>query len=237
MIKVRAIITGAGTGIGRAAAIELSRLGCQLVLVGRRLNLLQETAEECAANGSLVLPHSADISTEEGRESVLEAAKGLPEGVEPVLINSAGLAIFGPLHEMPSSNIERLIRINLTAPIELARTVLPWMLESGGGRIVNVSSMAATHALPGCAVYAATKAGLVQFGRAVLAEYRRQGILVTTVIPGATDTPLWDEQGFCPDRADMIPAEAVGKLVAQVVTADRNMVVEEVTVMPVKGIL
>lgn len=235
--RIRAVITGGGTGIGRAAAIELSMRGCELILVGRRLEKLQEVAEECAGNGSMVLPHVADISTKEGCQSAIDAARALSGEVQPVLINCAGMAEFGRMHEMEADNIEAQIRANLVGPIELAHAILPWMLEAGAGRIINVSSMAATHVLPGTAVYAATKAGLLQFGRALMAEYRSQGILVTTILPGAVNTPLWDEQEFVPNRDEMIPADTVGQFIAQIVTAPKNMVVEEMTIMPVKGIL
>ncbi|MBX3118715.1 MAG: SDR family NAD(P)-dependent oxidoreductase [Fimbriimonadaceae bacterium] len=233
----RAIVTGAGTGIGRAAAIELSMRGCELILAGRRIDKLHEVAEECAGNGSVALPHAADISTAEGCDSVIQAARDLPGGIEPVLVNCAGAAAFGPLHEMSQESIEVQINTNLAAPIELTRAILPWMLESGGGRIVNVASMAATRVLPGSAVYSATKAGLLQFGRVVLQEYRDRGVLVTTVLCGAVDTPLWDDLEFSPNRNDMIPVDMIGKVIAQVVTAQRNMVVEELTVMPLKGVL
>jgi NAD(P)-dependent dehydrogenase (short-subunit alcohol dehydrogenase family) len=154
---------------------------------------------------------------------------------EPVLVNAAGVAEFGDFSEMSLASVEGQVQTNLMAPLVLCHEIIPWMLASGGGRIVNVLSVAATHAFPGAVAYGAAKAGLLMAGRCLAAEYRRHGIRVTSVLPGATDTPLWGAGG--PDRADMLAAQAVADLIADIVDMPSDRNVDEITLMPPKGIL
>ncbi len=179
-----------------------------------------------------------DLRSPRLSEKIVNVARSPEDAlVTPVLVNCAGVAIFGPYAKFEERDIEETIQVNLLAPMLLINEVLPWMLERGRGHIVNVLSVAAVETLNGAAAYSASKGGLLAFGKGIAAEYRRSGVRVTSLIPGATDTPLWDVQGFQPPREDMLSASALGKIVADIVTTDEYRYVDEIRVMPEKGLL
>jgi NAD(P)-dependent dehydrogenase (short-subunit alcohol dehydrogenase family) len=138
---------------------------------------------------------------------------------------------------MPLEAIEQTLKINLMAPIYAIHAALPWMLEAGGGKIVNVLSIAAVHTFPGSGAYAASKAGLLALGRSVAADYRSQGVRVTAILPGSVDTPLWEGKSFVPNREDMLTREAVAETIRDVVLMPQDRSVDELLLMPPKGIL
>ncbi|MEQ1935393.1 MAG: SDR family NAD(P)-dependent oxidoreductase [Fimbriimonadaceae bacterium] len=226
-----AIITGASSGIGRAAAIELARRGVSVALLGRRRDALAEVKSLCP--GSSVWEIELN-SPPEIAALVTELRSIAPAG-SVGLVNAAGVAQFEDFEKgEPAHQIET----NLTAPLNLIREILPWLLSNGTGhRVISVSSIAAVHAFPGAATYSATKAGLLAASKCLNAEFRSRGIHFTTIIAGATDTALWDDKHFVPKREDMLRPEAVGELIADLLLAPPDRAIDEVTIMPPKGIL
>lgn len=229
------IITGASSGIGREAALALSAPGHQLVLAARRQQLLLELLEECLDRGGAAHTVACDVSKVDDCRMLVEDARRIAGAATPVLINAAGVAEFGDFSEMPVASIENQIQTNLVAPLYLCHEVIPWMLESGRGQIVNVLSVAATRAFGGAVAYAAAKAGLLAAGRCLAEEYRRKGIRVSSILPGATDTPLWAGGG--PSKSDMLPASAVAQAIADIVALPEDRNIDEILLMPPKGVL
>jgi short-subunit dehydrogenase len=229
-----ALVTGASSGIGREAAILLSRAGCVLLLTGRRFEALEETARQCEGGATVFAGDLADpgFAAELAAEAAQAAAGGLP-----ILVNAAGCAHFGPTHEMEAGRVREQLLVNLLAPIQLVQAMLPWMLPRGGGDIVNVASVAAVHAFPQAAGYVASKHGLLGFSRSLAAEYRERGLRVTTILPGSTDTPLWSVQSFRPEASDMLPVSAVAEAICDAALAPRDRSYDEIRLMPPKGIL
>lgn len=228
-----AIVTGAGSGIGRATALALAKRGWVLFLAGRRLEPLQETAEAC---GSGAVAVRCDVTSASDRAALVEAASAGKAGTA-ALVNAAGRAAFGPLEEVSEDALVAQFDTNLVAPAALCRAVLPWMRESGRGRIVNVLSIAARHVFAGAAAYGGSKSGLLQFGRSLALEVRAEGIQITAVLPGATDTPLWDTAGGSPDRRQMLRPEAVAEAIADVLDLPDDRVVEEIVLTPPLGVV
>ena len=235
-MKKRVIVCGASSGIGRAAALALSKTDCELVLAARRRVLLDELVSQCQANGATAVGIPCDITQFLECEALIKEAKALGPA-EPVLINSAGVAEFGDFASTPVASIEGQIHTNLLGPLFACRAAVPWMLEVGQGHIVNVLSISASLVFPGAAVYSASKAGLLMFGRILAAEYRKQGVRVTTVLPGATDTPIWNVQTSAPSREDMLTPEAVAEVLRDVILLPSDRNVDEITIMPPKGVL
>lgn len=221
------VITGASSGIGAATARMLA--DHRLILVGRNRERLESVANE--TNGHAIV---ADLTEPAGLEAVAQSVGNEAGG--RVIVHAAGVAQFGASTEMPWETIQSQLDINLIAPLRLTLRLLPWLL-GGSGQVVNVLSIAATQTFPGAAGYCASKTGLLAAMRSLSAEYRKEGLRVTNVIPGATDTPLWDGGSFVPDRKDMLTAEAVASCIADVVRAPSDRNFDEITLMPPKGIL
>lgn len=180
------LITGAGSGIGRALAIEGARLGFDLILVGRTQAKLEATAALIPDAKTTILP--ADITKVQGRAAIVGAAGGRLD----ILINNAGTLKVGHFSEMDDAALESMISTNLSAPIALTRDMLP-ALTAAGGRIVNVGSVFGDIGFPFFAGYSATKFGLRGFSDAIRRELSGTGVHVTYIAPRATHTAAEEE--------------------------------------------
>jgi len=175
------LITGAGSGIGRALAIMGARLGYGLILVGRTESTLSETAEACDSTKLRLVV--ADVTSAKGRALIVdEAGQSLD-----ILINNAGTLSVGHFHDMSDADLERMTATNLLAPMALTRDLLP-ALEKAQGRIANIGSVFGDIGFPFFTGYSATKFGLRGFSDAIRRELSGRGIGVTYIAPRATHT-------------------------------------------------
>jgi NAD(P)-dependent dehydrogenase (short-subunit alcohol dehydrogenase family) len=179
-----AIVTGGGTGLGAATAAELARRGARVVITGRRLEKLEASATRIRDAGGEVICAPGDIAKPADVErAVNQCLDGF--GRVDILVNNAGQhARFRHTHEVAIDEFDACIAINLRGPFLAARAVLPHMLEAGGGRIVNVASMAGSVGLRYAAPYSAAKGGLIELTRALAVEYASRGIIATCIAPG-----------------------------------------------------
>jgi len=185
----RVLLTGAAGGIGAATALQLARAGAQLVVADRNGAALQKLCDEIHVHGGKAQPMVADLAGSPGRQALAEAATERLRGVD-LLVNIAGLLDFAPFEAEDPAVIERLMQVNLIAPIQLTRMLLPAMLRQGSGRIVNVGSTFGSIAFPYFAVYSSSKFGLRGFSQALRRELDGSGVGVTYIAPRATRTPL-----------------------------------------------
>ncbi|MGB8962545.1 MAG: SDR family NAD(P)-dependent oxidoreductase [Pseudonocardiaceae bacterium] len=183
------MVTGGSSGIGAAIAEGLAAAGCRVVVLGRDRDRLDALARRTGARALV-----ADLSTPDGLSRAAEAAAEVD-----LLVNSAGRGWTGDLAAMTPPEIDVLVALNLSAPMQLTRAALPGMRQRERGHLVFVSSIAAV-GVDGEAVYAATKAGLRAFAASVRHEVTGQGIGVTTLLPGAVRTPFFDHRGLPYDR-------------------------------------
>jgi short-subunit dehydrogenase len=182
------LLTGATGGIGRAIARSLNARGADLVLTGRRRGVLEELRTELGERARVV---PADLAGP-------EAAAGLAEhaGQIDVLVANAGLPGTGRLEDFTPEQMDRTLDVNLRAPMQLTRALLPGMLERGNGHVVLISSLVGKVPAPWSSVYCATKFGLRGFGFALREELRGTGVGVTTVFPGfIRDAGLFADSG------------------------------------------
>ncbi|WP_329285686.1 SDR family NAD(P)-dependent oxidoreductase [Streptomyces sp. NBC_01455] len=195
-----AIVTGAGSGIGRATAIALAEAGAHVLGVGRRKDALEETA--LAHSGIAVLP--LDIREENAADRVVATAVERWGRID-VLVNNAGATAVMPLAESDRSVITSLFDLNVTAPSMLAHAALPHLRDSSGS-IVNVSSTYGHRPLAGGAHYAATKSALEQLTRSWALELASDGVRVNAIAPGPTKTDVLVAAGLAQDTIDELRA-------------------------------
>jgi Tropinone reductase 1 len=176
-----ALVTGGGRGIGRAVAEELIALGARVTLVARSTD---EVAEAARALGAAWI--AADITRAEDRARIASEIAGPLH----VLVHNAGGNVRGPLVSYDDATVERLLALNLTAPLLLSRALYPQLCAAGDASVVHVGSVAGQLALPTGAPYAAAKAGIAQAARTLALEWAAVGIRVNTVAPWYTRTPL-----------------------------------------------
>jgi meso-butanediol dehydrogenase / (S,S)-butanediol dehydrogenase / diacetyl reductase len=186
-----AVVTGAGTGIGRAAAQGLAADGFALVLVGRRREPLDELCGELRAAGAEAIVAVADVGDPEQSAAAVDAAAGGFGGID-ALVNNAGVGDSAALLDETLESWESTLRTNLTGAFLMTRGALPHLIERHGA-VVNVSSVNGLLAGPGWTSYCVSKAGLIMLGRCVANDYGRAGVRANAVCPGWVRTPMGDE--------------------------------------------
>lgn len=196
-----AVVTGGGTGIGRVTARLLAERGADVVVSGRRVEKLAETASEIeAATGRRCLCLPADLRQAENAREMIEAAAQAFGRID-ILVNNAGTPVqHMALAKLPAEVWDLDVALNLSATHYCSQPALSYLASSGKGAIVNVSSLAGVHGTMGVGAYSAAKAGLQMLTRVMAAEWGPRGVRVNCVAPGmiATDTSQanWEEQSY-----------------------------------------
>jgi NAD(P)-dependent dehydrogenase (short-subunit alcohol dehydrogenase family) len=188
----RVLITGAGSGIGKATAALFAREGARLALLDIDKDSIAEQAE--ALGGVAV---AADVRDEQGVIDAIGAAAEALDGLDG-LVNAAGVSIRANLEDLGMEVWRRIIDINLTGTYVVCRAALPFLRQAVEGTIVNIASGAATRSGPGRSAYTASKAGVIAFTRSIASELAPH-IRVNAILPGAVETPLFE--GLVPDQA------------------------------------
>ncbi len=224
----RAVITGAGGGIGRAIALRLAEAGMKLALVGRDAAKLMRTA---ALTGRpldmLVLP--ADLTTPRGMDDVLRILEGHFKGLD-VLVNNAGMALNCAFEETTLEAFDRIMAINVRAPFELTRRCLPLLRISDMATVINIGSVVSHKGYDHQAAYAASKHALLGLTKALAKEVAPEGIRVHMLSPGGvyTDMVKIARPDLSPDG--MIAPEEVAEYAAFLLEHRGNAVVDEIQI-------
>ena len=184
----RALITGAGSGIGRAIALKLAGEGMDLALAGRGAEKLAATAELTGRpEDMLILP--ADITTPRGVDAVMEGIEARFGGLD-VLINNAGMALNCPFDETSGEDFDRIMALNVKAPFVLCQRCLKWLRRSECPTIINIGSVVSYEGYANQAAYAASKHALLGLTRALAREVYTEGIRVHLIAPGGVYTDM-----------------------------------------------
>jgi NADP-dependent 3-hydroxy acid dehydrogenase YdfG len=231
-----AIVTGAGRGIGHAIATAMAREGATVVLAARTRQQLAATAAAIRESGGTALAIPTDVTQDAAVEAMVEQAIAELGRVD-ALVTAAGAASFGPVVSSKPADWDAILAVNLRAVMVCCHAVLPVMIRQRRGTIINVASVAAQRAIPGAAVYTATKAGVVGFSRVLAEELRAEGVRVGVLVPGAVDTPLWDTIPNSPDRSRMLRPEDVARAAVLMASLPPGAALEELTLLPQGGIL
>jgi 3-oxoacyl-[acyl-carrier protein] reductase len=205
-----AVVTGAGSGIGRATALELARRGLDVALLGRTEDTLRATAAEAERAGVRTLVARADVGVEaDVRDAVGVVLARL--GTPRVVVHNAGIAgRKARVEETSAAEWDAVMAVNLRAPFLVSREFLPAMRAAAAGRFVTLGSISATLGTAGLAAYCASKWGAVGFTKSLAEELRGSGLQALAVLPGSVDTPMVKVGGFPPQMSP----EDVARLVA-----------------------
>ncbi|WP_338894608.1 SDR family oxidoreductase [Streptomyces sp. TG1A-60] len=231
-----ALVTGAGTGIGRETALMLAEEGATVVLVGRRQHILDEVAAVIEGDGGTAFTRATHV---EDADDVRESVEWTRNAAGPVdiLVNNAGRG--GRVLDvrwLGEDEWNAVMGVNLTAVYLLSQAVLPDMLERGGGSIITVSSLAASRpTLLGGAPYGAAKAGVRNFMTYLRSTFRNDLVRATCILPGEVNTPILDGRAAPPSeeqRAAMVQPEDVARAVLLCATLPPRTVVEELVIAP-----
>ncbi len=181
------VLTGASSGIGRAAALQFVEEGAKVIGVARRENLLMEVKAEAEKMGGVFIPYCGDLTDDATIDGMIDTAIEKFGRID-ILINNAGRAdALYPVHLVDDKRWEYILNLMLTAPMKAMRKAIPYMMEQGGGNIVNVASVGAWRVVAGAA-YVAAKAGLLAITRNAAYMYADKNIRVNAVCPGGVDT-------------------------------------------------
>jgi NAD(P)-dependent dehydrogenase (short-subunit alcohol dehydrogenase family) len=184
-----ALVTGAGSGIGRAIAVALAGDGFHLLLTGRVLEKLQETAQAIEARGGLAAVYSADLGKRESADALAEWVTRCGKPIS-VVVHNAGIGGPTPLDDATSQEFDRRIEVNLVAPLRLTRALLPRIPQDGTGRIIFLASVLARFGVPAYHGYCASKTGLLGLARALSRDLAKDRITVNAICPGWVRTDM-----------------------------------------------
>ena len=210
-----ALVTGGSRGIGRAIAHRLASLRASVAICGRDRAALKESAHAIENLGARVYWQVADV-TRAAEISELVARTEASLGAITILVNNAGIGLFGPTHEKTEGDWDRVLNTNLKSAFLLSRAVAPSMIRRGSGDIINISSLAGKNTFAGGGIYCASKWGLMGLSGCMAEDLREQGIRVSVICPGSVATEFSSRGNK--DVSKVLQPEDVAHAVETIVT-------------------
>ncbi|MFC1740028.1 glucose 1-dehydrogenase [Pseudomonadota bacterium] len=183
-----AVVNGASRGIGEAIARGLASCGAHVVVTSRRLEGVQEIADSIMLGGGRATPRACHAGRMEEIDALFEFVEKEFGRLDILINNAATNPHYGPANDLTARAFDKTVEVNLKGPYFMSSAAVPLMIQSGGGSIVNVASIAALIPLPGQAVYSMTKAGLISLTRSFAKEFGQQGIRANAILPGVVKT-------------------------------------------------
>lgn len=185
----RAIVTGAGSGIGRAVALRLSRSGCHVAVADIFADRVKETVDLICGEGGRAFEVLADISLQQDIDNMINDVISEMKGLD-ILVNNAGLSTVSFIESVKDNDIERVFDVNIIGVIKVTRAAVPHLKKSNRGRIINISSVEGIRGSGLLPVYCATKAGVIGLTRSNAIELARFGVTVNAICPGPIETSM-----------------------------------------------
>ena len=221
-----ALVTGAGRGIGRAIAVALAKSGCSVVITARSIDQLLDVQKAIDAVKGKALAIQADLTRDDDLQRLLQSC-----GAIDFLINNAGWGKRAPVVRAKIEDWDQTFRLNLRAPMILAKELLPAMINKSEGAVINIGSVSGKSGEADGAAYSASKFGLIGFTQSLYEEVREYGIKVSVILPGYVDTPMIPPVKHL-DRSKMIQVEDVAQAVLYVLNAPATACPVEITIRP-----
>ena len=226
-----ALITGASRGIGRAIALRLSQLGAAVAFCARDAKALRAVEVEIEKLGARAYAQVADV-TKSAQVADLLGNIEARLGAITILVNNAGIGLFGAAHEKTEADWDSVLNTNLKSVFLLSRAVVPSMIRRGSGDIINISSLAGKNTFAGGGIYCASKWGLMGLSGCMAEDLREHGIRVSVICPGSVATEF---SGRGPkDPAKALTAEDVAHAVAAIVTQGPHSFLSEIHLRPLR---
>ena len=189
-----ALVTGGGSGIGRAIAESLAAAGAAVVVTGRRKKVVEESARAIEDRGGRARGVAGDVSRQEDAHRMVEETVEAFGGLH-ILVNNAGVARAGALENTSAEAVDLVIDVDLKGPIHITAAALPHLRQhkdSGGAAVINISSSVTHHPVPNFSVYSAAKAGLEMLTRCWARDWSEDRIRVNAIAPGVVETPIFE---------------------------------------------
>ena len=225
-----ALVTGAGRGIGKAVSVSLAKAGCRVVLAARTREQIEAVQKEILSQGGEALAIPTDLTVDEDIQRLVEASQS-KWGVVDILINNAGWGKRAPVVGASLTDWDQTFRLNLRAPMVLAKALLPNMIAKREGAVINIGSISGKTGEANGAAYSASKFGLIGFTESLYEEVREHSIKVAVILPGFVDTPLIPPNRQL-ERSKMIQADDIAQTVLFVLTSPATCCPVEITVRP-----
>jgi NADP-dependent 3-hydroxy acid dehydrogenase YdfG len=227
-------ITGAGSGIGAAAAKAFARSGAHVIVSGRTEERLAATVEAVRAEGGRADAVCVDATDAESVRAAHESVAS-KYGRVGVLVNNAGVTVFKKFEHTSLEEFDAIIRTNLRGYFLCTQAVLPSMLAAGQGMIISIHSVTAVDTFTHSSVYAASKAGTLAMMRSLRAEVRKRGVRVVDVLPGAVETAMWSEANREKHGPEMMQPEDIAEILVSLRRQPERATTDEIIVRPIGG--
>jgi NAD(P)-dependent dehydrogenase (short-subunit alcohol dehydrogenase family) len=225
-----ALVTGAGRGIGKAVSVALAKAGCRVVLAARTREQIEAVQKEILSQGGDALAIPTDLTADEDIQRLVEASQS-KWGAADILINNAGWGKRAPVVGASLTDWDQTFRLNLRAPMVLAKALLPNMIAKREGAVISIGSVSGKTGEANGAAYSASKFGLIGFTQSLYEEVREHGIKVAVILPGFVDTPLIPPNRQL-DRSKMIQTDDIAQTVLFVLTSPATCCPVEITLRP-----
>jgi len=211
---VRSLVTGGGSGIGRAVALRLSAAGSRVLVCDVREDMARQTAEAVRENGGEAVAFFADVSEQSSVDWLANECEKTFGGLD-VLVNNAGVSAAGFLESVTDEDVERVLNVNLVGVLRVTRALAPYLKESGRGRVINMSSVEGIRGSGMVPVYSSSKAGVIGLTRSNAIELARYGVTVNAICPGPIETdmlaPLIADPKFKEKCIKGVPLKRLGR--------------------------
>lgn len=226
-------ITGASSGIGRAAAIEFAKTGAKVFVSGRRALELERINSELESDNISVEVFPCNIASHTNVDQTVKKISAISK--IDCLINNAGITSFKLAEDNSINEINDIIQTNLLGSIYAIKSVLPQMISNKSGTIINILSIVTKKTFTKSSAYAASKAGLLGYTNSLREELRKYNIKVINVIPGATDTSMWSKDIRNQHANRMMTVEDIARVLVWTYLQKENLVTEEIVMRPIEG--
>jgi NADP-dependent 3-hydroxy acid dehydrogenase YdfG len=226
-------VTGASSGIGKSIALEFARVGCDVFVSARRTNELERLKEELNDHKENVHIFPCNVASSANVDQTLKKISS--EFKLDCLVNNAGITSFKAAEDNSVNEINDIINTNLLGSIYTIKSVLPIFKKEKTGTIINVLSVAVKKNFTNSSLYTASKMGLWGYSKVLREEVRKYNIRVVNIIPGATETPIWDKKTRKEYSEKMMQPESIARVVVSSFLQKDNLVTEEMVLRPVTG--